>query len=93
MTNGITDEALAAYATDLLDKEADIETLQNDKKAIYANLRDTYGKRMADAVKLAVKRHRMDAEKLLAAEELDAEAERILAILRAPRATRTREAA
>lgn len=94
MNNGISNEALASYAADILDKEADIEELQEGKKAVYGNLRDTYGKRTADALKLAVKRYRMDAEKLQAAEELDADAERFLTIIRqprAPRATRTRE--
>jgi len=94
MTNGISNEALASYAADILDKESAIEELQDGKKAVYGNLRDTYGKRTADALKLAVKRYRMDAEKLQAAEELDADAERFLTIIRqprAPRATRTRE--
>lgn len=94
MTNGLTDEAIAAYAAELLDIEADIEARQDDKKAVYANIRDAYGKRSADALKLAIKRHRMESDKLAAAEELDAEAERFLGVIRsprAPRATRVRE--
>lgn len=88
MTKGLTDEAIAAYAAQLLDLEADIEALQGDKKDVYANLRDAYGKRAADSLKLAIKRHRMDADKRDEADEIDAEAERFLAVIRAPRATR-----
>lgn len=94
MTNGLTDEAIAAYAAELLDIEADIEARQDDKKAVYGNIREAYGKRSADALKLAIKRHRMESDKLAAAEELDAEAERFLGVIRsprAPRATRVRE--
>ena len=87
MTNGLTDEAIAAYAAQLLDLEADIEALQDDKKDVYANLREAYGKKAADSLKLAIKRHRMDADKREAADEIDAEAERFLTVIRAPRAT------
>lgn len=87
MTNGITDEAIKAYAATLLDLEAEIETRQGIKKDTYASVRDTYGKKAADALKLAIKRHRMDDEKRNAADELDAEAERFLSVIRAPRAT------
>lgn len=78
----------------LLDLEAQIERLQDDKKAIYESARDTYGKRYANALKLALKIKRTDEKKLAEADEVDAEAFRILAIInkpRAPRATRTRE--
>lgn len=91
MTNGLTDEAIAAFAADLLDLEASIEQGQDDKKAVYASIREAYGKKAADSLKLAIKRHRMDADKREAADEIDAEAERFLSIIRAPRATRTRE--
>lgn len=94
MSNGASDDTIAAYAAQLLDLESDIETLQGDKKDVYANARETYGKRFADSLKLAIKRHRMDADKRDAADEIDAEAERMLAIISrpsAPRATRARE--
>ncbi len=94
MTNGLTDEAIAAYAAQLLYLEADIDEMQADKKKVYTNLREAYGKRAADSLKLAIKRHRMDADKRTEADEIDAEAERFLSIIRkpsAPRATRTRE--
>lgn len=94
MSNGISDEAIAAYAADLIDLEGRINELQDDKKATYASVRDAFGKRTADALKLAIKRYRMDADKREAADEVDAEADRFLSIIRsprAPRATRTRE--
>jgi hypothetical protein len=93
-TNGASDETIAAYAAQLLDLEADLEAMQGAKKDVYANARETYGKRFADSLKLAIKRHRMDADKRDAADEIDVEAERMLAIISkpsAPRATRARE--
>ena len=89
-TNGASDDTIAAYAAQLLDLEADLEATQGAKKDVYANARETYGKRFADSLKLAIKRHRMDADKRDAADEIDAEAERMLAVIRAPRATHTR---
>jgi len=94
MSNGISDEAIVAYAADLIDLEGRINELQDDKKATYASVRDAFGKRTADALKLAIKRYRMDADKREAADEVDAEADRFLSLIRsprAPRATRTRE--
>lgn len=94
MSNGASDETIAAYAAQLLDLEADLEATQGAKKDVYTNARETYGKRFADSLKLAIKRHRMDADKRDAADEVDAEAERMLSIISrpsAPRATRARE--
>lgn len=88
MTNGLSDEAIAAYAAELIDIEAEIEARQDDKKLVYGNVREAYGKQAADALKLAIKRHRMDDDKLAAAEEIDAEAERFLSVIRRPRAPR-----
>lgn len=84
----MSDDAIAAYAADLIDLEAEIEAKQTAKKDVYANLRDTYGKKAAAALKLAIKRHRMDSDKRQAADELDTEAERFLAVIRKPRAPR-----
>lgn len=91
MSNGASDETIAAYAAELLDLEADGEAVQSAKKDVYENARDTYGKKFARSLKRAVALHRMDADKRTEAEEVDAEAERMLAVIRAPRATRTRE--
>lgn len=94
MSNGISDEAIAAYAADLIDLEGRINELQDDKKATYASVRDAFGNRVAKSLKRAVALHRMDADKRTESDEIDAEAERFLSIIRsprAPRATRTRE--
>lgn len=94
MSNGASDETIAAYAAELLDLEADGEAVQSAKKDVYENARDTYGKKFARSLKRAVALHRMDADKRTEAEEIDAEAERFLSIIRsprAPRATRARE--
>lgn len=80
-SNGPSDDTIAAYAAQLLDLESEIEKKQADKKDVYANARDTYGKLFANSLKLAIKRHRMDSEKLAEAEETDAEAERMAAII------------
>lgn len=88
------DAAAAALVADLLAIEAEIAELQDDKGTIYKAARETYGKRFANGLKLAVKIERMDQDKLSEADEVDAEAERILAAFRkprAPRATRARE--
>jgi len=92
MSNGISDEAIAAYAADLIDLEGRINELQDDKKTTYASVRDAFGKRTADALKLAIKRYRMDADKREAADEVDAEADRFLSIIRSPRAPRATHA-
>jgi len=91
MSNGASDETIAAYAAELLDLEADGEAVQSAKKDVYENARETYGKKFARSLKRAVALHRMDADKRTEAEEVDAEAERMLAVIRAPRATRARE--
>ena len=75
-----------------LDQE--IEALQDDKKAIYAGVRDAHGKLTADALKQAMKLRRMDGEKRERADKLDAETLRILNAIEAgtANATRTRAA-
>lgn len=65
-----------------------IQALQDAKKDIAGRLREEHGKIIADAFKAAMKIRRMDSEKRSKAEEVDAEAFRILGILSAPRATR-----
>jgi len=89
----LSDEAIRAYAANIFDLEDAREEAQTDLKDAWSHIREAHGKRFADSLKLAVKRARQDADKRAAADEVDAEAERIMAILasRAPRATRTRE--
>lgn len=93
--NGVGDNTIAAWAADLLALEADIDDLQTAKRDLYTKIRDDHGKPTAASLKQAVKLSRMDGEKRDAAEAIDAEAQRMLAIIekgsRAPRATRTRE--
>lgn len=85
----ISDEAIRAYAANIFDLEDAREVTQSDLKDAWAHIREAHGKKFADSLKLAVKRARQDADKRAAADEVDAEAERIMAILSAPRATRT----
>jgi hypothetical protein len=85
----LSDDAIRAYAANLFDLEDARETAQADLKDAWSHIREAHGKRFADSLKLAVKRARMDSEKRTAADEVDAEAERIIAVLSAPRATRS----
>lgn len=89
----LSDNAIRAYAANIFDLEDAREEAQTDLKGAWSHIREAHGKRFADSLKLAVKRARQDADKRAAADEVDAEAERIMAILasRAPRATRIRE--
>lgn len=92
MSNGASNETIAAYADNLIALEAERDAAQGRIKDVYGNARETYGKRFADSLKLAIKRHRMDADKRDAADEVDADAERMVGIInspRAPRATRS----
>lgn len=93
MSNGISDEAIAAYAADLIDVEGRINELQDDKKGTYASVREAYGNRVAKSLKRAVALYRMDADKRTEADEIDAEAERFLSIIRSPRAPRATRSA
>lgn len=82
---------IGAYAADLLDLEDQITALQDSKRDLYASIRDEHGKAEANALKQAVKLSRMDGEKRTERDEIDTEAQRMLAIIeksRAPRATR-----
>jgi hypothetical protein len=90
----ISDTLVAAYADDLLELDQQIDDLQQSKKRVYEAIRDDHGKKAAKALKIAVTIHAMDSGKRQQAEEIDTEAQRMLAIIaapRAPRATRTRE--
>lgn len=93
----VGDNLIASWCGELAEMEALIEALQKSKKDFYGTVRDKHGKKLAASLKLAMKLSRMDSEKLIEAEEIDTEAQRILGIIeraaRAPRATRTREAA
>lgn len=91
--SGAGDNILVSWAADLDGLEGQIEALQDAKRDLYATVREEHGKATAAALKKAVKIARMDSEKRDDAEEIDAEAERILALIesRAPRATRARE--
>lgn len=88
------DNIIVSWAADLLDLEQQIEVLQGGKRDLYATIREEHGKATAAALKNAVRVHRMDADKRSEREEIDAEAERILAMIeaRAPRATRVASA-
>lgn len=82
---------IGAYAADLLDLEDQLGALQDAKRDLYAAIREEHGKGEAASLKLAVKLSRMDEGKRADAEAVDAEAQRMLAIIaksRAPRATR-----
>lgn len=68
--------------------EARLEEVQTDKKDFLSHIRDQYGRRMANAFKLAMKTRRMGSDKRQEAEEVDAEAARILDILAKPRVAR-----
>ncbi|MDB5531554.1 MAG: hypothetical protein JWR51_4657 [Devosia sp.] len=89
--SGLSDDAIRAYAANIFDLEDERETAQTDLKDAWSHIREAHGKKFADSLKLAVKRSRQDADKRAAADEVDAEAERIMAVLSAPRARRTRE--
>lgn len=84
----LSDDAIRAYAANLFSLEDARDTAQTDIKEAWSHIREAHGKRFADSLKLAVKRARMDQSKRMAADEVDAEAERIIAVLSAPRATR-----
>ena len=77
----LSDEAIRAYASNIFDLEDAREEAQTDLKDAWSHIREAHGKRFADSLKLAVKRARQDADKRAAADEIDAEAERILGLL------------
>ena len=83
-----------AIADEVSALNAQIDELQQQKKDIFGNVRDSYGKNAADALKLAIKMAGEDETKRAAREDVESEAIRILQIIRsprAPRAMRTRE--
>jgi len=92
----LSDEAIRAYAANIFDLEDAREEAQTDLKDAWSHIREAHGKRFADSLKLAVKRARMDQGKRDAADQIDAEADRIFALLSAPsrvaRGARTYEA-
>ncbi len=90
----VGDNTIATWCAELNQFESQIEALQGAKRDFYAKVREEHGKPLAASLKLAVKLSRTDDEKLRAADEIDAEAWRIVGIIaksRAPRATRARE--
>lgn len=90
----MTEPDYASLASALSEIDEDIEALQASKREIYQQVRNDYGKKIADAFKLAMKLSRMDGEKRTKREETEEGAFRILALIEkgsAPRATRTRE--
>ena len=90
----VGDNTIATWCAELGEFENQIEALQTAKRDFYARVREEHGKPLAASLKLAVKLSRTDDEKLRAADEIDAEAWRIVGIIaksRAPRATRARE--
>lgn len=88
----LTNEAIRAYAANIFDLEDARETAQTDLKHAWAHIREAHGKNFADSLKAAIKRERMDIGERDKADAIGAEAERIGAILRAPRDTHVRAA-
>lgn len=91
----VGDNVILSWVGELDELEQQIEDLQTAKRDFYAAIRDQHGKPTAAGLKAAMRVHRMDSEKRLAADEVSDEAERILAVIekgpsrtRAPRATR-----
>lgn len=71
-----------------------IASLQEAKRDIYSKVREEFGKKVAEQLKLAIKLAAMPADKRTDRDEVEEGAFRILALLqspRAPRATRARE--
>ena len=90
----LSDEGIRAYFANIQDLEDAREATQRDLKEAWAHIREAHGKKFADSLKLAVKRKRMDSDKLAEADEVDAEADRILALVNRPsqaRGARVRE--
>ena len=65
-----------------------INALQGAKKDIYTKVRENYGKKTADALKLAVKMHSLPEQKRQDRDAVEEDAFRILAIIQAPRVAR-----
>jgi len=65
-----------------------ISALQGAKKDIYTKVRENYGKKTADALKLAVKLNSLPSEKRSDRDAVEEDAFRILAIIQAPRVAR-----
>lgn len=91
----VGDNVILSWVGELDELEQQIEDLQTAKRDFYAGIRDQHGKATAAGLKAAMRVHRMDSEKRLAADEVDDEAQRILSVIengpsrtRAPRATR-----
>lgn len=80
-----------SWVSELAELEDQIEALQEAKRDFYAAIREEHGKPVASGLKAALRIHRMDSEKRAAADQIDTEAARILAIIEAgdhaPRAT------
>ncbi len=84
------DNQIKDWAESLSEMDDQIGTLQGGKRDLYASIRESHGKKVADALKMAVRLSRMDSDEIEARDQRDTEAERMLAIIqsRAPRATR-----
>jgi len=74
-------ENYKSWAKDLGDLEDQIATIQDMKKHVYVNIRATYGKQVADAMKSAMRLFRMDTDRRAEAEDVDARARAIVEIL------------
>lgn len=78
----LSDEAIAGYVAHALDLEDEATRVQEDKREFFKSTREAHGKKFVTGLKLAIKVALMDADKRQEAEEIDAEAERILGIMR-----------
>lgn len=81
VSTDMSDTLVTAYADDLLELDQQITDLQGAKKRVYETIREDHGKKAAKALKIAVTVHAMDSEKRNQADEIDAEAQRLLAII------------
>ncbi len=90
MTAAVGDNQVKSWAASLAELEDQMEALSEAKRDLYGTIRKDHGKQAAASLKLALRLSRMDADKIAEREEIDAEAERMLALIesRAPRATR-----
>ncbi|EJN04271.1 hypothetical protein [Phyllobacterium sp. YR531] len=82
----------AGLSDELSQLDEQIQALQTAKKNIYGSVRDNFGKRTADALKLAVKLNSMPSEKRMDRDAVEEDAFRILAIIQAPRVARSERA-
>jgi hypothetical protein len=79
--SGVGDNTILNWTAELNEFEQQLADIQKSKKDFYARVRDEHGKKVAASLKEAVRLFRMDSTKRLEAEEIDAEAFRILQVI------------